>query len=350
MSEPETNPTPEAATDPKADAVPSVAPVPASGDTNSSPAPSQSGDAPKSPQDGGKSADNVPELVRVAKAERRAAAAIKDAEAKATRLAELETKQTQFNGLVAEGKLLEAAQLYFPNDEALQDKLFWQLTDHVAGRPDKTEPTVEEQIAKALADDKAKAAKEADEKAEADKKAKQDQAAKNLAAERAAYFGEARKMLAKDPGNFPFVTKAIIAGDVTQDEITAHVEAIGEDIFKLGLPEAELMARIRAETTPENILAALETVLAKEAGQESAPAASNGAGAAPSLTPETIEQITEAAIAAVTKRAPPGTISSSAMRGAPPVAAKPPEAMTVDELNNWAIAEVEKRRGTAAAR
>ncbi len=290
-----------------------------------------------------KPAAPVTDLVRVAKAERKAAQAIKAAESQTAALAEVQGKQTRFNEHVAKGELLDAAKIYFPDDGVLADKLFWQLTDYVANREEPKEPTVDEKIAKAL-DAKAEAEKKAAaEKAAHAKKAEGEAADRDLANKRVAYFAETRKILASDHGAYPLVTAKILSGDITPDEIVSHVEAIGEDIFKLGLSEADLVARIREETSPAAIVAALEQVLRQEAGLGSA-------GEQSADTSETIDQITERAIAHALRRGPPSTISSAAIQGAPPVVQKRPEEMSSDELNDWAIAEAMKKHGTAAAR
>lgn len=332
MSEPESTPTEPAVADPS---VTPAADPPA--------APAEPVVPPPAP-------DQLPELVRVAKAERKAAEAIKDAKAQTARVAEIEAKQSQFNSLVAEGKLLEAAKIYFPNDELLADKLFWQLNDYVADLKEPAEPTVDEKIARALEAEKTKATEEATKRADEEKKTKAAEADKNLADKRVAYFSEARKVLAADPASHPLVTAKIIAGEIGQDEVISYVEAIGADLFKLGLSEADLTARIREETSPANILAALETVLAREAAAAGAPAPA--AAPAPGAKPPTMDEITQAAIASIANRLPPAvsTVSSAAVQGAPPIAQKKPETMSKDELNEWAITETLKRRGATAAR
>jgi hypothetical protein len=339
-------------------------------------APAPPAEAPK--PDAAKAAEApLSDLVRVAKAERKAAAAEKDAKAKAEALEAVAAKERSFNEKLSAGDLLGAARVYF-TDEATVEKVFWALTDWAATRDQPKEPTVKEQVAAALAEQEAAAKKAAEDalkgrlteageklkgasldEAEAadyakaleecdtpEKVAELVKSAEHRKQQRNAYFAAARKELAAKHASFPTVAAKMLSGEVTQAEIMGHVEAMAKAILALNLPPAEEQQRIATELAPAAVLAALEQVLRGEAAPEQPKPEAPKSEAKPT----TLSEITEQAIAEVERRARPSTVSSStAFAGAAPIGAKKPTEMTLDELNEWSIAQAMKQRQGAAA-
>jgi hypothetical protein len=104
------------------------------------------------------------------------------------------------------------------------------------------------------------------------------------------------------------------------------------------------MQRVQMETDPGQLLSALEEVM-RRAAAPTTPAAT-----ATEATPALDDLAALIAAAEKAQRRPPMvTISNAALRSAPPIVQKQPSEMSLDELNDWAIAEAIRRRGAPAA-
>lgn len=352
--------------DPSTDAIPETPAEPTADPALTEP----TGDEPTEGQGEGGDQQAAPEkkpetseLVRVAKAERKADREAKRAEAAEKELAtlrassaELREKHDQFQRLAGEGRLIEAAELLHPLDAAKREKAYFDLQDWWAARPDDevkaAEPTVEERAAKAAREAIEADKKAADEKAKADRDAELKAADEALEKERGRYTADARKVLAGATAEYPTVTARILSGELSDAKITEAAEKIGAAVLAQmkGQSEAEIVKRLTEETHPEAVLAALEASLNPQRTVAAATAASTNGAPTGSASPSLAEIEAEAIAEATRQPRRSTTISSSWAQGAAPVTKKPVSEMTMDEIDAEAIAEaLASRRAPRAA-